>query len=146
MCSKTDSRAKTHRARTATCRQGHGNRVRRESAAMLLIRVSLALLAFLVLPATAFADLRSPVLGDTTTLSFLAPQSRTYPPTMASDGNTTFVAYGEEWGGVTFHRISATGTEIGGGQQLQSLGTMSVASARIAVHRQNVYAARVTVS
>jgi hypothetical protein len=107
---------------------------------MLLIRVSLALLAALILPASALADLRSPTLGETTTLSDM-PASRTWWPSIASDGNTTFVAYGEERGGVTVHRISATGTEIGAALALQSPGTVSVDEPQIVVSGENVYVA-----
>ena len=108
---------------------------------MLLIRVSLVVLATLLVPASALADLRSPVLGETTTLSPPAPQSRTYPPSIASDGNTTFVAYAEEWGGITLQRISATGTEIGSWQWLQSGGTVSTDDPQVAVSGENVYVA-----
>src|SRR4051812_35887439 len=113
---------------------------------MLLIRVALAFLALLALPAAASADLRSPVLGETTRLSSLAPESRTYPPAIASDGNTTYVAYMEEQGGIMFHRISATGTEIGPEQSLQSPGTASTEYPRIAVSGNNVYVAWIQAS
>jgi hypothetical protein len=107
---------------------------------MLLIRLSFVLLATLLIPASAFADVRSPVLGETTTLSDM-PASTTWWPAIASDGNTTFVAYMEERSGITVHRISATGTEIGGSLPLQSPGTVSVEDPRIAVAGENVYVA-----
>ena len=107
---------------------------------MLLIRLSLVLLATLLIPASAFADVRSPVLGETTTLSDM-PASTTWWPAIASDGNTTFVAYMEERSGITVHRISATGTEIGASLPLQSPGTVSVEDPRIAVSGENVYVA-----
>src|SRR3954453_21662174 len=128
-------------ARAATRRQGCGNARRRESAAMLLIRVSFVLLAALILPTSAFADLRSPVLGETTLLSRLAPATRTYEPSIATDGNTTFVVYSEAEGGVTLHRIAASGTEIGAPRELQSPGTASVGQAKIAIAGENVYVA-----
>ena len=98
-------------------------------------------LATLLFPASSIAVLRWPVLGETTTLSPLAPESRTYPPSIASDGNTTFVAYAEEWGGVTLQRISATGTEIGSWQWLQGRGTVSTEDPDVAASGENVYVA-----
>ena len=108
---------------------------------MLLFRVTLALAAVLILPATALADLRSPVLGETSVLSTLTPQSRTYPPAIATDGNTTYVAYMEERTGITFHRITAAGTEIGAPRELQSPGTASTEYPQIVVSGENVYVA-----
>ena len=69
------------------------------------------------------------------------PASTTWWPAIASDGNTTFVAYMEERSGITVHRISATGTEIGASLPLQSPGTVSVEDPRIAVSGENVYVA-----
>ena len=80
---------------------------------MHLLRVTFALLAFGLLLATASADLRSPVLGETSLLSSV-PVSRTWQPAIATDGNTTYVAYMEERTGMTVNRISATGTEAAG--------------------------------
>jgi hypothetical protein len=113
---------------------------------MHLIRVAVVLLATLILPATALADLRTPVLGDTTLLSPKIPQSLTWPPAIASDGNTTFVAYGEEKGGVAVHRISATGTDISTQHFLQAPGTASESNPQVAVSGENVYVAWTQVS
>src|SRR4051812_10573165 len=106
---------------------------------MHLLRVALVLLATFLLPATALADLRSPVIGDAQLLSPKIPQSRTYAPAIASDGNTTFVAYAEETGGVAVHRITATGTELGAQNFLQSPGTVSTENPKIAISGENVY-------
>ncbi len=108
---------------------------------MLLIRVSCVLLATLLLPASAFADLRSPVLGETSLLSRLIPPTRTYAPAIATDGNTTFVVYDEADGGVTLHRIAASGTELGAPRELQAPGTASLDGARVIVSGEDVYVA-----
>src|SRR4051812_43806669 len=108
-----------------------------------MLRSSLiaAVSAALLTPAAASADLRSPVLGEASTLSPLAPRSFTHPAAIASDGNTTFVAYREELGGAVVHRISATGTEIGAPQRLQGGGTESFEGPLLAVSGQDVYVA-----
>lgn len=105
------------------------------------IRVLLAaLFALSLLPATASADLRSPVMGETSLLSQL-PSSRTYRPAIASSGNTTFVVYGEQATGVTVHRITATGTEIGLPKTLQEPSTLATEDAQVAVSGDDVYVA-----
>ena len=87
-------------------------------------RLVLALVFALLLPATASADLRSPVVGDTSLLSEV-PESRTWEPTIATDGNRTFVAYTEQRTGATVHAIGASGTEVGAARALQDWGTTS---------------------
>ena len=47
----------------------------------------------------------------------------------------------EERGGITFHRITATGTEIGAPQELQSPGTASTEYPQLVVSGENVYVA-----
>jgi len=104
-------------------------------------RVLVALSVALIVPATASAAGRSPVLGDTTTLSSSAPVSQTGAPSVASDGNTTFVVYSERLSGITLHRITASGTEIGAPRQLQQAGSGSLGAAKVAVDGQDVYVA-----
>jgi hypothetical protein len=107
----------------------------------MFARVLLACLAALVIPATASADPLSPVLGETSWLSQKFPVSQNWAPAVASDGNTTFVAYSDELAGITFHRIAASGTEIGFGRQLQGPGTASVSNPKVASSGANVYVA-----
>ena len=109
---------------------------------MLLIRVALA---FLALSDIACRGLRPTCVRPSWARRRGCPRwrrcRRTYPPSIASDGNTTYVAYMEERAGIMFHRISATGTEIGAPQQLQSPGTASTEYPKIAVSGENVYVA-----
>ncbi|MDA0167841.1 PKD domain-containing protein [Solirubrobacter taibaiensis] len=100
----------------------------------------LALLFAALVPATASADLRVPDVGATTLLSDV-PQSRTWEPSIATDGNRTFVAYIEERMGVTVHPVHAAGSEVHAGRALQEWGTRSVEGPEVVVSGQHVYVA-----
>src|SRR3712207_1406085 len=106
----------------------------------LLLALAATLLSLLGVAAPASADLRIPTLGEATTISTM-PDSRSFGGTIATDGNTTFVAYSEERGGIMLQRITSAGTEFGSNDTLQSPGTRSVGSPRVAVSGNNVYVA-----
>lgn len=83
-------------------------------------------------PATARADLRSPVFGETLLLSDV-PNSRSYVHDAATDGKITIVTWAEDRGGVSVHRLGANGSDLGTARVLQGLNTISTSDPRVAI-------------